>query len=77
MILQKMKYLKDGAVRRKTCGINELVRSGEFTFCGMAAPDSDLIHDEFEAVGDYFEGSLKQATCPSCKNFIDYIKRLS
>jgi len=77
MILQKMKYLKDGVIRRKTCGVNEIIRGGEFTFCGMATPDSNFIDDDFEALGNYFEGSFKQVTCPSCKNFIDYIKRLS
>jgi hypothetical protein len=80
MILQKMKFLRDGELGEYVCGVNEVVHGGEFTFCGCAIPDSykSGISDDadFQAVGNEYTGKLKDITCPMCKGIIYYIKSL-
>lgn len=51
-------------------------QGGEFTFCGTVIPDSRLDIEGFEAVGGEFKGSVKEVTCPNCRNRIQYIKQL-
>lgn len=38
--------------------------------------DSRLDIEGFEAVGGEFKGSVKEVTCPNCRNRIQYIKQL-
>lgn len=76
--LHGMRILQDdGTVREVTCGVNEIQSGGEFTFCGMAIPDSHLEIEGFEKIGFYDHyGSIKDITCPDCLKFIRYVKSL-
>lgn len=58
------------------CLVDNSTQGWEFTFCGAAIPDSRLDIEGFEAVGGEFKGSVKEVTCPNCRNRIQYIKKL-
>ena len=59
-----------------TCLVDLSSRGGEFTLCGNAIPDSNLDYEEFTAIGEKYEGSIKEVTCPDCLRTIEYIKSL-
>ena len=56
--------------------VNDHQMGGEFTLCGCAIPDSSLDFEDWEAVGEEFNGKLKDVTCPNCRRFIEYVKSL-
>ena len=79
MIIQRMKFRKDGRIHKYNCGVNEIQHGGEFTFCGCAIPDSrmgDEFQLDFEKIGEEHIGTIKNITCPDCKRFILYVKEL-
>jgi hypothetical protein len=76
--LQKMKY-SDRLWNKSyeyVCLVDDTRYEGEYTFCGNAIPNSDLDIEGFEAIGDKYEGSIKEVTCPYCLKRIEYIKSL-
>lgn len=75
--LQKMRYsLYLEEEYECVCLVDNSCNGGEFTMCGNAIPDSNIEYDGFEAVGDEFDGSIKEITCPNCLRRIQYIKSL-
>lgn len=74
--LQKMRCLNDGEIKTVVCAVNNAMRGGEFTFCGNAIPDSVMEYQDMEAVGEEYEGTCKDITCPNCRRIIDYVKSL-
>lgn len=75
--LQKMAYGdKYWEYTECVCLVDDSCRGGEYTFCGNAIPDSHLEIEGFEAIGDEYEGSIKEVTCPQCLKRIEYIKSL-
>lgn len=75
--LQKMRYGDEyWEYTECVCLVDEISHGGEYTFCGNAIPDSHLEIEGFEAIGDEYEGSIKEVTCPQCLKRIEYIKSL-
>lgn len=75
--LQKMRYhfpYTDEVVHIYL--VDESSRGGEFTMCGNAIPDSSIDFEGFEAVGNQFDGYIKDITCPQCLRTIRFIKSL-
>lgn len=50
--------------------INSAHNSGEYTV------SSTLYYNEFERVGEPYEGKLKEVTCEECLTIINFIKNL-
>jgi hypothetical protein len=82
MELQRMRYddINEGGknkknIREVVCAVNPYVRGGEFTFCGNAIPDANMKEFSTERMGDSYKGKIKDITCDSCREVIDYIKR--
>jgi hypothetical protein len=76
MLLQKMKYKDDGCIHKVTCAVNSVQQGGEFTLCGAAIPDSTMRRDNFERIGDEYDGKPMKVTCPNCLRLIYFIKNL-
>jgi hypothetical protein len=75
MTLQKMKWLHDGKIIKTVCAVNEIEHGGEFTLCGAAIPDTNMKRgDDFERIGDEYNGRLKNVTCQNCLRHIWFVK---
>lgn len=75
--LQKMRYhfpYTDEV--EHICLVNESGVGAEFTMCGNAIPDSNMDSEGFEAIGEQFEGNIKDITCPQCIEVIEFVKSL-
>jgi hypothetical protein len=70
-----MRWFNDGEKYETFCAVG-LEQGGEFTICGAAIPDSDVGHEEFDSVGEEYEGLLKDVTCGRCLQIIRFIKSL-
>ena len=74
MLLQKMNYFNDSG--KVTCAV-DITSSNEFTICGNNCIDAGKCEDDdWNIIGDYFHGTLKEVTCPNCLKIIDFIKNL-
>ena len=56
--------------------VSEITRGAEYTACGIATVDSTLENAGFEAISEYFKGSLKKCTCNDCLKVVNYYKSL-
>jgi len=75
MILQKIKYSENR--KPVICAINTISNGGEYTLCGNSAIDAGSSeYDDWKIIGNYFNGNLKQVTCPKCQSIINFIKSL-
>ena len=57
------------------CCVNGAEACGEYTLCGHAIYDISTIEGS-KRVGEEFEGTVKDITCPTCREHINYIKSL-
>jgi hypothetical protein len=76
VILQKIRYYGDrlGTV---ICAVDTSSRGAEFTVCGNNCIDAGASEDdEWDIIGDSFNGKLKEVTCPNCLKHIKFIKSL-
>jgi len=74
MLLQKINYNQFGTV---ICAIDTIQNGGEFTICGNNSIDAGKAEDDdWDIIGERFNGKLKQVTCPNCLRFIQFIKNL-
>jgi hypothetical protein len=82
MLLQKLIHSQDDVITDDgqnvviTHGVSEVTCGGEYTICGRAIPDSSLIYDGFEAVGESYRGSINKCECKYCLEIIRYFKSL-
>ena len=75
MKLQKMKY--HGAKGTVVCAIDTLSPGGEFTVCGNNSIDAGVAEeDDWDIIGNPYDGKLKDVTCPNCLRHIKFIKGL-
>ena len=76
MKLQKINYYGDG-LGTVVCAVDVFSKAGEFTICGNNCIDAGKAdEDDWDMVGDSFNGKLKQVTCPNCLKVIRFIKSL-
>jgi len=77
MTLQRMRYIgDDGKIRERVCCVS-MIHQREYTACGCAIPDTSFKYrDSFEAVGDEYNGRLKDVTCKMCIDTIMYYRGL-
>lgn len=77
MELQKMKHkIYTDEYRIITHAVNSVIMEGEYTICGLDIVSSDLNYNEFEEEGNIYEGKLKEVTCQTCLEIINFIKKL-
>lgn len=79
MKLQKLRHSVDdmGEDCIITHIVNEINLGGEYTVCGRAIVDADLIINGWEAdVGGDFQGTFEDCDCKDCKRIVRYFKRL-
>lgn len=73
--LQRMIYETNEGKISTVCCVNKIEACGEYTLCGHNIY-SILEIEDCEKVGDKFEGTIKDITCPNCLRHIEYIKSL-
>lgn len=77
MKLQKLRHMiAEGNNIIITHAVNEITNGGEYTVCGCAIPDSTLAFEGWEQLGDEFVGNIKNCTCGTCTNIINYFRKL-
>jgi len=73
MELQIMNYFNDSG--KVVCAVDLVTKGGEFTICGNNCINAGIADsDDWDIIGNHFNGTLKQVTCPNCKRFINFIK---
>jgi len=73
MILQKMNYFNDSG--KVVCAVDLVTRGCEFTICGNNCIDAGRSEDDdWDIIGNHFNGTLKEVTCPNCMRLINFIK---
>jgi hypothetical protein len=75
MLLQKINYFNDSK-KLVVCAV-DTTRNGEFTLCANNLMEAaKLEDDDWDIIGNNFEGKLKNVTCPNCLRLINFIKNM-
>lgn len=56
--------------------VDNSIKGGEVTICGRVIPDSNIEIDGWQMVGQEYNGTLRNVTCPICRRILYYYKHL-